>query len=154
MEVGAPKDAGKPLIPVVSQTLDDQTPEFSGENASPITNERVKASDEAWKEVSPTKAGRSRVSTSHEHSKSLVSPSRYSLLEVEDESREPEEGEIESKEKTEEITETLQSVEKQETRPSFPRVSKTMHKVIPDSKAQSTKIIPSVSSKRGRNRKN
>jgi len=60
-------------------------------------------------------------------------------IEEENKKNETEEGDITSKAKTEENLDSVQLVDNQAARPSFPRISKSMHKVIPDSNAQRAK---------------
>ena len=105
--------------------------------------------EESWHDVSPTKTSRQRSNTPHEKQDTLVSPSRFSLLATE-EDIESEEGEIENEE---ENSGNLKVAETQDARPSLPRVSKTMHKVIPDSRTHNTKKKPSVSGRRVYSRK-
>ncbi|CAL9224732.1 unnamed protein product [Arabidopsis halleri] len=127
---------------VPSQPQEDANDENSGSVVEMITAE-------TWQEVSPTKTNHSRVVT-QEKQASLISPSRYSPLAMEDEDIETEEGEIETEKKEEEHTDNLKVVDAQGTRPSLPRTSKSTHKVTSGSSATHTKIPPAP--KRGRPR--
>lgn len=141
-----------PLVTVRVEEITPKEDAVGDKTVNATVMETKDSAEETWQEVSPTKTGRSLLNTPQEQQDTLISPSRFSLLATEEEDIEPKEGEIETEEKEKENSETLKVTETQGTRPSLPRVSKTLHKVIPDSASQNTKI-PSVSSRRVSSRK-
>jgi len=120
------------------------------ENENVIAVIEKEQDDGTWHSVSPAK-GHQRPKLQHVHeNQNHVSPSRYTVLAMEDDTDElenQEEGEIVSKQSTELLV-TSELVNTQETRPSFPRASKTMHKVVKGSVNQNTKGNQSVSGRR------
>ena len=109
----------------------------------------------SWHSVSPAKGHQRPKHQQLHETQNHVSPSRYTILAMEDDRDDlesQEEGEIVPKQSAELLVNS-ELVGTQKTRPSFPRASKTMHKVVKGSVNQNTKRKQSVSGRRVAKRK-